>query len=255
MPHHHELRGHYGVHRERRCRVPGRRGGHRSGCRHSGRCARSNAAGASVTVVCFPLGRKPNRDRGMKEAGNLLDRQYFCRTGDATPMFTDAVFERPFRRPHTAYETIRPAVLKTSKFEAACKQAGSVWFHPSPLTALPAPAAMLVVPPAIRGRCFRGRRGRRAECGQGVPCEGRGRGWGAWWLWKAGTRRSSARRRPACDWKWAQLGSFSGKRVRPKVQFGQEICPKCTTLDKILVHIQTLEGPVGERFVNPKPKI
>jgi hypothetical protein len=39
-----------------------------------------------------PLGRKPNRDRGMKEAGNLLNRQYFCRSGDATPIFTNAEF-------------------------------------------------------------------------------------------------------------------------------------------------------------------
>jgi hypothetical protein len=31
-----------------------------------------------------PMGRKPNRDRGMNEAGNPLDRQYFCRTGVAT---------------------------------------------------------------------------------------------------------------------------------------------------------------------------
>jgi hypothetical protein len=43
----------------------------------------------------------------MKEAGYLLDRQYFCRTG--TPMFTDAAFERRFRTPRTTSETIRPA--------------------------------------------------------------------------------------------------------------------------------------------------
>jgi hypothetical protein len=43
----------------------------------------------------------------MKEAGKFLDRQYLCRTGDATPMFTDAEFERRFRVPRTTYETIR----------------------------------------------------------------------------------------------------------------------------------------------------
>jgi hypothetical protein len=72
----------------------------------------------------------------MNEAGNLLGPQYFCRTGDATPMFTDAAFDRWFRRSRTTYETIRPAVLKTGKFEAVYKQAGSVWFHPSPASAL-----------------------------------------------------------------------------------------------------------------------
>jgi hypothetical protein len=59
-----------------------------------------------------PQGRKPNRDRGMKEVGNLLDQQHFCRTGDATPMFTDAEFERRFRMPRNTYETIRSAVLR-----------------------------------------------------------------------------------------------------------------------------------------------
>jgi hypothetical protein len=58
-----------------------------------------------------PLGRKPKRDRGMKEAGNLLYRQHFCRTGDTTPMFTDAEFERRLRMPRTTYETIRSAEL------------------------------------------------------------------------------------------------------------------------------------------------
>jgi hypothetical protein len=72
----------------------------------------------------------------MNEAGNLLDRQYFCRTGDTTPMFTDAAFERPFRGPRTTYEMIRPAVLKTSKFEAVYKLAGSVWLQPRPASAL-----------------------------------------------------------------------------------------------------------------------
>jgi hypothetical protein len=72
----------------------------------------------------------------MNEAGNLLARQYFCRTGDATPMLTDVAFERRFCRPRTTYEMIRPAVLKTSKFEALYKKAGSVWFHPSPVLAL-----------------------------------------------------------------------------------------------------------------------
>jgi hypothetical protein len=91
------------------------------------------------------LGRKPNRDRGLEVAGNLLDRQYSCRTGDATPMFNDAEFERQFRMPRTTYETIWSSVLKTSKFEAVYKQAGSVWFQRSPLPALPAPAVALVV--------------------------------------------------------------------------------------------------------------
>jgi hypothetical protein len=41
----------------------------------------------------------------MKEAGNLLDRPYLCRTGDATPMFTDAEFERRFRMRRTTNDT------------------------------------------------------------------------------------------------------------------------------------------------------
>jgi hypothetical protein len=90
-----------------------------------------------------PLGRKPNRDRGLKETGNLLKRQYFCRTSDATPMFTDPRFERRFRKPRTTYETVRPAVPKTSKFKAVYKQAQNVWCHPCPLPTLPAPVAAL----------------------------------------------------------------------------------------------------------------
>jgi hypothetical protein len=80
----------------------------------------------------FPPGCKSNRDRGMKEAGNLLDRQYFCRTGVATPKFTDADFERRFRMPRSTYGRIRSAVLKTSKFGAVYKQAGSVCSTPAP---------------------------------------------------------------------------------------------------------------------------
>jgi hypothetical protein len=126
-------------------------------------CAVERSRGNRRAHGGSPLGRKPNRDRGLKDAGNLLNRQYFCRSGDAMPMFTDAEFERRFRMPRTPYETIRSAVLKTSKFDAVYYQAGSVWFHSSPLPALPAPAAALAVPPAIRGNCCRRRRGRRAE--------------------------------------------------------------------------------------------
>jgi hypothetical protein len=57
-------------------------------------------------------GRKTNRDLGMKEAGILLDRQYFCRSRNAIPIIRDAEFERLFRMPRETYETIRTAVLK-----------------------------------------------------------------------------------------------------------------------------------------------
>jgi hypothetical protein len=53
-----------------------------------------------------PQERKPNSNRAMKEAENLLERQYLCRTGDATPMFTDAEFERRYRMPRNIDETI-----------------------------------------------------------------------------------------------------------------------------------------------------
>jgi hypothetical protein len=59
----------------------------------------------------FPPGRKPNCDRGMTEAGNLLDRQYFCRTGDATPMITDAAFER--RVPQAAHNLRNDTASRT----------------------------------------------------------------------------------------------------------------------------------------------
>jgi hypothetical protein len=48
----------------------------------------------------------------MKEAGILLDRQYFCRFRNVIPIFSDAEFERRFRMPQDTYETIRTAVLK-----------------------------------------------------------------------------------------------------------------------------------------------
>jgi hypothetical protein len=113
VPHRQELLGHCGVHRERRCRVPW------------DVTAVALIVGTAVILRAVerkrrnrrahggsPQGRKPNRDRGMKEAENLLDRQYFCRTGDATSMLTDAEFERRFRMPRNTYETIRSAVLK-----------------------------------------------------------------------------------------------------------------------------------------------
>jgi hypothetical protein len=122
-----------------------------------------------------PGGRKPNRDSGMKEAAGptvlLPNRRRHANV-------TDAEFERRFRMPRTAYETIRSVVLKTSKFDAVYKQAGSVWFHSSPLPALPAPAAALAVEPAIRGNCCRERRGWRAGSEEGVRCDGRERGLG-----------------------------------------------------------------------------
>jgi hypothetical protein len=195
VPHPHELRGHCGVDREGRCRAPGGGGSHRSDCRHSGHAARGRAQDGQLRAHGgSPLGRKPKRDRGMKVAGNLHIRQYFGGTDDATPKFTDAEFERRFRMPRTTYETIRSAVLKTSKFEAVYKQAGSVWFHPSPLPALPAPAAALAVPPAIRGNCCRGRRGRRAGSEEGPPCDGRERGLGCWWCSRGAVPRDGAQR-------------------------------------------------------------
>jgi hypothetical protein len=104
-------------------------------------------------------------------------------------MFTDAEFERRSRMPRTTYETIRSAVLKTSKFHAVYKQAGSLSFHYSPLPALPAPPAALAVPPAIRGNCCRGRRGRPARSEEGDRATGeRGVGGGG----------SGRRARPKC---------------------------------------------------------
>jgi hypothetical protein len=81
--------------------------------------------------------------------------------------------------------------------------------------------------------------------------------------WMAGTRRSSERRRPECIpcRKYEQMVSFCGKRVRqkahPEVRFGQEVCPKCATLDKILVHIQSLDlrkGPLENVLSFPNLK-
>jgi hypothetical protein len=37
----------------------------------------------------------------------------------------------------------------------------------------------------------------------------------------------------------------SSSKSSPEVQFGQEICPKCATSDKILVHIQSLDLGMG----------
>jgi hypothetical protein len=45
------------------------------------------------------------------------------------------------------------------------------------------------------------------------------------------------------------MASFCRKQVRPKARTKyslQEICPKCATLDKILVHIQTLDLGKGK---------
>jgi hypothetical protein len=49
----------------------------------------------------------------------------------------------------------------------------SVWFYPSTMPAVPAPAAASVVPLARRGNCCRGRREQSAVSEDGVPCNGR----------------------------------------------------------------------------------
>jgi hypothetical protein len=53
------------------------------------------------------------------------------------------------------------------------------------------------------------------------------------------------------------LRETSSSKSSPKVQFGQEICPKCATLDNILVHIQTLDlwkGPLENVLSFPSLK-
>jgi hypothetical protein len=53
------------------------------------------------------------------------------------------------------------------------------------------------------------------------------------------------------------LRETNSSKSSPKVQFGQEICPKCATLDKFLVHIQTLDfgkGPLENVLSFPNLK-
>jgi hypothetical protein len=53
------------------------------------------------------------------------------------------------------------------------------------------------------------------------------------------------------------LRETSSSKSSRKVQFGQEICPKCAILDKILVHIQTLDlgkGRLGNVLSFPNLK-
>jgi hypothetical protein len=53
------------------------------------------------------------------------------------------------------------------------------------------------------------------------------------------------------------LRETSSSKSSPKVQFGLEICPKCATLDKVLVHIQTLDlgkGPLENVLSFPNLK-
>jgi hypothetical protein len=53
------------------------------------------------------------------------------------------------------------------------------------------------------------------------------------------------------------LWETSSSKGSPKVQFGHEICPKCATLDKILVQIQALDlgkGPLENVLAFPNLK-
>jgi hypothetical protein len=52
-------------------------------------------------------------------------------------MFTDAEFERRFRKPRTIYETIRSAVLKTSKFDAVYNKWEASGSTPAPFRRCP----------------------------------------------------------------------------------------------------------------------
>jgi hypothetical protein len=139
--------------------------------------------------------------------------------------------------------TIRLAVLKTSKFEAVYKQAGRVWFHPSPLPVLPAPAAALVVPrppyvaTVVEGAGGGVRQARRefpatSERGVGGSGSGRRRARGA--VPRDGGQHAYP---VGNERKWARFAGNEFVQTSPKVQFGQESFPKCATLDKILVHI------------------
>jgi hypothetical protein len=206
-----------------------------------------------------PLGRKPSRDRGMKDVGNLLNRRYFSRTGDATPRFTDAEFERRFHMPRTTYETVRSAVLKTSKFKALYKQAGSVWFHPSPMPALSAPPTALALPPAIRGNCCRGRRAWRAGSEEGVPCKERERGWGWWWWSRGAVPRDGAQRAyPVGNKRKSALfaGNEFVQKLAQSTVWARNL-PEVRHFGQILVQIQTLDlkkGPLENVLSFPNLK-
>jgi hypothetical protein len=74
VPHRRELRGHGGVHRERRCRVPGGRGGRRSDRRHGGHAARGRAQQAQPSrarrlPARAQTQRRPRHGRSRKSAG------------------------------------------------------------------------------------------------------------------------------------------------------------------------------------------
>jgi hypothetical protein len=160
-----------------------------------------------------------------------------------------------FRRPRTTYETIRPAVLKTSKFKAVSKKAGSVWFHPS-----------------LCQHCGSSRPARHTwqllSRAQGTACGKRGRsslrraweGLGVWWRWKGHAAQfytTSSNVLSEMSANGLIFRETSSSKSSPKVQFEQEICAKCATLDKILVHIQTLDlgkGPLEKVLSFPNLK-
>jgi hypothetical protein len=87
----------------------------------------------------------------------------------------------------------------------------SVWFHPSPLPALPAPAAASVVPPAIRGDRCRGCRGQCVGSEERVPCNRRAGG-------VVGRHKEQSCSKASNDHTTSereQTGSFCGIRVSP----------------------------------------
>lgn len=44
-------------------------------------------------------GRMQNRDLGISEADRVLDRDFFCRLQNGTPLFSEEEFERTYRMP------------------------------------------------------------------------------------------------------------------------------------------------------------
>lgn len=61
-------------------------------------------------------GKRPNRNILRGHGARQLDRDYFCRNSNDTPLFSDSEFERRFGVTRQVYETVRAAVCNFDSY-------------------------------------------------------------------------------------------------------------------------------------------
>lgn len=71
--------------------------------------------------------RSVNQEIGRNKAASRIDRAFFCRSTDKTPLLSQSEFERSYRIPRQVYEEIRPQIIqKGPLFQQTCDESHKV---------------------------------------------------------------------------------------------------------------------------------